>query len=100
MALGMSIVVTSVGAIPEMLLGNDGEEAGIIVSPRDTESLKLALEDLLQKPKKRLALGVSARRKCETSYRMSDLAHRLVCDVWFPQSRWRKHDTIKVLERD
>jgi glycosyltransferase involved in cell wall biosynthesis len=89
MASGLAIVGTSVGAIPEMLVGNDGEAAGVIVPPRETESLRLALEDLLKNPGKRLELGASARRKCETSYRMPDLARRLSCDIWFIQGRRR-----------
>lgn len=82
MALSLAIIGTSVGAIPEMLLGDGGEAAGIIVPPRDTESLILALEDLLQNPGKRLELGASARRKCAASYQMPDLARRLVCEIW------------------
>jgi glycosyltransferase involved in cell wall biosynthesis len=76
MACSVAIVATSVGAIPEMLLGNEGEVAGIIVTPRDTESLKLAVETLLMNPTKRSELGAAARRKCEASYQLSDLARR------------------------
>jgi glycosyltransferase involved in cell wall biosynthesis len=82
MALGTAIVATRVGAIPEMLQGNDGEAAGIIVPPRDTESLKLAMEDLLQNPAKRSELGAAARRKCEANYQLSDHARRIVSDIW------------------
>jgi len=76
MACGVAIVATSVGAIPEMLMGDDGEAAGIIVPPQDSESLKLALEDLLQNPARRSELGASARRKSEANYQLSDLARR------------------------
>lgn len=82
MALGIAIVATNVGAIPEMLQGNLGEAAGIIVPPRDAKSLRLAIEDLLLDPAKRSALGAAARSKCQASYLISNHARGVALDVW------------------
>jgi glycosyltransferase involved in cell wall biosynthesis len=82
MALGVAIVATNVGAIPEMLQGSHGEVAGVIVPPRDTQSLRLAIEKLLQDPAKRSALGAAARKKCESSYLISDHARSIALSVW------------------
>ena len=79
--LNVAIVAISAGAIPEMLMDTAGEVAEIIVAPRDIVSLKLALEDLLQNPARRLELGAAARRKCEANYGLSDLAQRWV-ELW------------------
>jgi glycosyltransferase involved in cell wall biosynthesis len=82
MALGVAIVATNVGAIPEMLQGGHGEAAGIIVPPRDIKNLRLAIEDLLYDSAKRSALGVAARKKCEAAYLVSDHIRRITLDVW------------------
>lgn len=81
MACGIAIVGTSVGAIPEMLTGNTGEAAGIIVPPRDTENLCSAIKELLKNREKRCELGTAARRKSESNYRLSDLARRWA-ELW------------------
>ena len=82
MALGLAVVATSVGAIPEMLLGMDGEPAGILVPPQDTKGLKLAIESLLRNPAKRIELGLAARRKCRASYQISSHAQKVACELW------------------
>jgi glycosyltransferase involved in cell wall biosynthesis len=89
MACGIAIVATDVGAIPEMLSGNDGEPLGLIVPPRDSASLKLALQDLLDNPTERIPLGQAVYRKCQANYGMTDLARR-----WF--DLWIGHAPINV----
>jgi glycosyltransferase involved in cell wall biosynthesis len=84
MACSVAIVATSVGAIPEMLLGNNGEAAGLLVPAQNGEALKIALEDLLRNPAKRLELGSAARRKCETHYRLTEITHQWV-KLWTEQ---------------
>lgn len=93
MACCVAIVATSVGAIPEMLIGNDGEAAGLLVPALDSVSLKLALEDLLMDPAKRLELGAAGRRKCEANYRLSDLAGRWV-------ALWSGHESLNTPEQN
>lgn len=85
MACGVAIVATAVGAIPEMLIGRGGEPAGVTVPPRDIESLKEALEDLLRNPGKRRELGAAARAKSEANYQISDLA-RHWAELWAEES--------------
>jgi len=74
MACGVAVVATEVGAIPEILAGVEGERAGIIVPPRDCESLALALKQLLADPLARAELGSAARRKCEAEYDIVSVA--------------------------
>ena len=81
MACRVAIVATSVGAIPEMLLGDDGKAVGMLVPPRDVGALRLAVEDLLKHPAKRSELGAAARRKCEANYELSGLARHWVA-LW------------------
>lgn len=54
MTLGLPIVATRVGAIPEWV--EDGVN-GILVPPRDAEGLALALEKLIRDPELRLRMG-------------------------------------------
>jgi glycosyltransferase involved in cell wall biosynthesis len=71
MAAGTPIVATDVGAISEMLRGEDGEIGGIIVLPRDIAGLQRAIECLLGSPYKRQQLSMAARQKCESAYKVS-----------------------------
>lgn len=59
-------------------MGTDSEAVGVVAPPRGAESLKLALEELMQNPAKRLALYTAASRKWEVHDRLPDLARRWV----------------------
>lgn len=59
MAAGLAVVATDVGAIPETL----GERAGILVGPRDPESLGAGLVRLCSDPDLRESYGKAARRR-------------------------------------
>jgi glycosyltransferase involved in cell wall biosynthesis len=64
MMAGLPVVATSVGDIPTVVT----EETGVVVPPHHPELLADALEDLLQNPKKREAMGQAAYRRAMNEY--------------------------------
>jgi glycosyltransferase involved in cell wall biosynthesis len=64
MMAGLPVVATSVGDIPTVVT----EETGVVVPPHHPELLADALEDLLQNPKKREAMGQAAYRRAMSEY--------------------------------
>ena len=60
MALGLPVVGSRVGGIPEMI--EDGR-TGVLVPPNDVDALAQALERLLDDPAARQAMGAAARRR-------------------------------------
>jgi glycosyltransferase involved in cell wall biosynthesis len=64
MMAGLPVVATSVGDIPTVVT----EETGVVVPPHHPELLADALEDLLQNPKKREAMGQAAYRRAMDEY--------------------------------
>ena len=62
MALGLPVVATSVGGIPDV--GTDGE-CGRLVEPEDTDALAAALIELGRDPALRRKLGEAAVRRAE-----------------------------------
>jgi glycosyltransferase involved in cell wall biosynthesis len=64
MMVGLPVVATSVGDIPNVVT----EETGVVVPPHRPELLAAALEDLLQNPEKRRAMGKAAHRRAMDEY--------------------------------
>lgn len=64
MAQGKAIVASSVGAIPEML----AEGAGLLVSPKDVDSLARALQQSMIDEPARHSMGEKARSRATASY--------------------------------
>ena len=75
MAVGLPVVATRVGGIPEMI--EDGK-GGLLVSSPDTHKLTSALQTLIADPRKRLQMGAFNRRKAQTEYTYSVVMSRLV----------------------
>jgi glycosyltransferase involved in cell wall biosynthesis len=67
MAVGLPIVATSVGGVPEILRNG---QTGLLVEPGDPVALARALTDLLQNQSRREAMGEDAR---ETAVRVHSL---------------------------
>lgn len=67
MAAGKAIVATRVGGIPVLI--NDGVE-GLLVPPNDSASLGNAIDRLLRDPDERNRLGMAARRRQQTEFRL------------------------------
>ena len=59
MALGLPVVATRIGGIPEVV----GEEGGLLIPPRDAETLAEAIMILLQDHSRRKDLGRTARAR-------------------------------------
>lgn len=78
MALGKAIVASRVGAIPEMLGDNSGCPCGLVVNPKDVDSLRDALFDLAVNPRKRADLGRKARRRVEELYSLNRIMQEYV----------------------
>ena len=74
MAMGMPVVATRVGAIPEMI---DEEEGGLLMDPEEKENLVPALRLLLGNPEMRQRMGLHNRRKSQTEYAHSVVIPRL-----------------------
>lgn len=62
MAYARPVIGTRVGGIPEMVVD---EHTGLLVPPRDPDSLANAIDRLLVRPMLRSELGVAARERCE-----------------------------------
>jgi glycosyltransferase involved in cell wall biosynthesis len=65
MALGLPIVSTRSGAIPELI--EDGV-SGVLVAPNDERALAAAMADLLGDEERRRMLGAAARRRVEERF--------------------------------
>ena len=61
MSLGVPIVASDVGGIPDMV----ASDAGILVSPKDSEALSRAFVRLAQDPELRRQMGSAARERYE-----------------------------------
>ncbi len=63
MAAGKPIVATCVGGLPFLVHLN---ESGLLVSPRDSDGLALAIRQLLENPSLAEQFGAAGRRRIET----------------------------------
>ena len=75
MAAGLPMVVTRVGAVPEMV--SDGE-SGVVVPPGDTPALEAAIARLVEDPSLRVGLGEQACRRAFQEFDFSALEDRLI----------------------
>lgn len=77
MALGLPIVATAVGAIPEMI----GEGRGVLVPMRDAVALSIAIRELIDNSDARKRLGELAQEKAYREYSVDAVYERYV-NVW------------------
>lgn len=75
MGAGLPVVTTPVGAIPELVIG---DESGILVPPGSASALAGALAELVRNPALRIRLGKSARERVERQFRIEVTAERFV----------------------
>lgn len=68
MALGKPIIATKVGAIPEMLTGDDYGECGLLIQPGKEDELRDAIVYLLEHPDEARALGLRASDRALSLY--------------------------------
>ncbi|MBL6980974.1 MAG: glycosyltransferase family 4 protein [Anaerolineales bacterium] len=74
MAAGLAVVATAVGGAPDVI---EHKYHGWLVDPDETESLKNALEVLLEDDELRKKLGTNARKKMEDEYAFAVIAKRM-----------------------
>jgi glycosyltransferase involved in cell wall biosynthesis len=75
MACETPVVATRVGALPEVV---GGEESGILVPPKDPGALAAAIRKLLADPEARIRMGRTARRRVEDLFTWERVAARTV----------------------
>jgi glycosyltransferase involved in cell wall biosynthesis len=74
MALGLPVVVTPVGGIPEVV--QNGRN-GVLVAPRDIDAIGQALLALLESPSERARLGAAARETIVRHFTLSATLDKL-----------------------
>lgn len=75
MACGRPVVQPAHGAFPEIIAATGG---GVLVEPRNSESLATALQDLVSDHDKRLALGRAGRIAVNEHYGMAAMATKTI----------------------
>ena len=65
MAMGVPVVGTNAGGLPEII---EDQKTGILVAPRDHESLAEALISLLSNPRRYRSMAQEGRRRAEKSF--------------------------------
>ena len=81
MACACPIVTTPVGAIPEMFDANSSEPCGMLVPVRDVDSLRDAIETMLNDVQTAGEYGKRAERKVRQEYSMDKVWQHLE-DIW------------------
>jgi glycosyltransferase involved in cell wall biosynthesis len=76
MACEVPVVSTRAGALPEVV-GEDGR-SGLLVPPRDSRTLARAIEQLLDRPEQRAAMGEAGRRRVLEHFTWKRAAERTV----------------------
>jgi glycosyltransferase involved in cell wall biosynthesis len=79
MACEVPVVSTAAGALPEVV-GRDGT-CSVLVEPRNAPALARAIEDLLDQPDRRLAMGKAGRRRVLEHFTWERAAERTL-DVY------------------
>lgn len=81
MACGCPIVTTKVGAIPEMLDIENGENYGLCVEPKNVEQLKNAILRMLNDRDFAKQCGVNAKKRVNELYSMPIVWNQMV-QIW------------------
>lgn len=82
MALGIPIIASNVGAIPEML----DEGCGLVIPAKDPEALREAILRLIKSPAERLFFSANCQEKAEKLYSIES-AYRAYKQVWLEAIR-------------
>lgn len=77
MAIGLPIIASGVGAIPEML----NENCGIIIPPKNEEILASEIEKLIQNPSLRISISHAAKNKAYNQYSLTNIFERYK-NIW------------------
>jgi glycosyltransferase involved in cell wall biosynthesis len=75
MALGLAVIATAVGGIPEMIINGKG---GCLVAPRDSKALGEALQTFIENPQQIAQMGQFNKEKSYAEFRYSIVMARLL----------------------
>ncbi len=77
MALRKPVVVSDVGAMPEMIGAKGDMPGGLCVAPRDAGALRHALQQLIDEPDTWAAMGEAGRSRVEHLYDIAPVLHQI-----------------------
>ncbi|MBU0573216.1 MAG: glycosyltransferase family 4 protein [Candidatus Margulisbacteria bacterium] len=86
MASGLPVIATRVGAIPEII---QNDMMGCLVEPNDVQALVENIESLIEKPDKRLSLGIAGRNRIKQAFSCGQHIESLI-DIYRQILRGRK----------
>lgn len=78
MAAGCALVVTDVGAMPQMLEEENGEKYGIIIKPQDAKGLEQAINYLFENSDEKEAMRKRVQNRVQERYSMATSWNDLV----------------------
>lgn len=81
MACGCAIVTTPVGAIPEMLETENGQQFGLMIESRNVNALRDALLQMLDNSKMKDECGRNAQKRVEERYNIASVWRQMV-GIW------------------
>lgn len=76
MASGTPLIASDTSALPEVV-GRDGN-CGLLIPPGDAPALALAVQNLLEDPQRRAAMGVAARQRVQQRFSWTVTAQQTV----------------------
>lgn len=81
MAAGCAIVASGVGAIPQMIEEENGEQFGIIIKPQNVSELENAIKHLLNSPEDKDAMRARVQKRVQDRYSMEAVWNEMV-EIW------------------
>ena len=81
MAAGCAIITTDVGAIPQMLEVEDGKRFGVIVKPRDVDSLTREIKLLLLDEELKIECRRNVKVRVNERYSIESIWNSM-CEIW------------------
>lgn len=81
MACGCPIIASAVGAIPEMLENENGMHFGVLIEPKNVESIKTAVLRMLSDSHFKEDCGINAKKRVFERYNINNVANQLI-NIW------------------
>ncbi len=77
MALSKPVIVSDVGAMPEMIDATGGPPCGLLVAPREADALRGALQQLIDAPTTWADMGQAGRKRVAHRYDIAPVLHQI-----------------------